>query len=98
MWGFGLWWMLMALLITVRYLRDGIPFNLGWWGFTFPLGVYSLATLKLASILSLTFFSVFGTALVILLAAMWLIVGKRTVQGAWRGELFVSPCIAGLKK
>ncbi|WP_434768224.1 TDT family transporter [Pseudomonas triticicola] len=98
LWGFGLWWMLMALLITVRYLRDGIPFNLGWWGFTFPLGVYSLATLKLASILGLTFFSVFGTALVILLAAMWLIVGKRTVQGAWRGELFVSPCIAGLKK
>ena len=98
LWGFGLWWMLIALLITVRYLRDGIPFNLGWWGFTFPLGVYSLATLKLASSLNLTFFSVFGTALVLLLAVMWLIVGKRTVQGAWRGELFVSPCIAGLKK
>ncbi|QHF49746.1 TDT family transporter [Pseudomonas sp. S49] len=98
LWGFGLWWMLMALLITVRYLRDGIPFNLGWWGFTFPLGVYSLATLKLASTLNLTFFSVVGTLLVMLLAVMWLIVGKRTVQGAWRGELFVSPCIAGLKK
>ena len=98
LWGFGLWWMLMALLITVRYLRDGIPFNLGWWGFTFPLGVYSLATLKLASTLNLTFFSIVGTLLVILLAVMWLIVGKRTVQGAWRGELFVSPCIAGLKK
>ena len=98
LWGFGLWWMLMALLITGRYLSDGIPFNLGWWGFTFPLGVYSLATLKLASTLSLTFFSVFGCVLVALLAAMWLIVGKRTVLGAWRGELFVSPCIAGLKK
>lgn len=98
LWGFGLWWMLMALLITVRYLRDGIPFNLGWWGFTFPLGVYSLATLKLASTLNLTFFSVVGTLLVMLLTVMWLIVGKRTVQGAWRGELFVSPCIAGLKK
>ncbi|WP_223593322.1 TDT family transporter [Pseudomonas sp. A-R-19] len=98
LWGFGLWWMLMALLITGRYLRAGIPFNLGWWGFTFPLGVYSLATLKLASTLNLTFFSVFGCVLVALLAAMWLIVGKRTVLGAWRGELFVSPCIAGLKK
>ncbi|VVM57216.1 TDT family transporter [Pseudomonas fluorescens] len=98
LWGFGLWWMLMALLITVRYLRDGIPFNLGWWGFTFPLGVYSLATLKLASTLNLTFFSIVGTLLVMFLAVMWLIVGKRTVQGAWRGELFVSPCIAGLKK
>ncbi|KAF2393682.1 TDT family transporter [Pseudomonas frederiksbergensis] len=98
LWGFALWWMLIAVLITVRYLRAGIPFNLGWWGFTFPLGVYSLATLKLASTLNLTFFSVFGCVLVALLAVMWLIVGKRTVQGAWRGELFVSPCIAGLKK
>ena len=98
LWGFGLWWMLIAVLITVRYLRVGIPFNLGWWGFTFPLGVYSLATLKLASTLNLTFFSVFGCVLVVLLAVMWLIVAKRTVQGAWRGELFVSPCIAGLKK
>jgi C4-dicarboxylate transporter/malic acid transport protein len=98
LWGFGLWWMLIALLITLRYLRVGIPFNLGWWGFTFPLGVYSLATLKLASTLNLTFFSAFGGVLVVLLAVMWLIVAKRTVQGAWRGELFVSPCIAGLKK
>ncbi|WP_027922460.1 TDT family transporter [Pseudomonas sp. URMO17WK12:I12] len=98
LWGFGLWWMLIAVLITLRYLRASIPFNLGWWGFTFPLGVYSLATLKLASTLNLTFFSVFGCVLVALLAMMWLIVARRTLQGAWRGELFVSPCIAGLKK
>jgi C4-dicarboxylate transporter/malic acid transport protein len=98
LWGFGLWWMLIAVLITLRYLRAGIPFNLGWWGFTFPLGVFSLATLKLASTLNLTFFSVFGGVLVAALAIMWLIVSKRTVQGAYRGELFVSPCIAGLTK
>ncbi|WQG58376.1 TDT family transporter [Pseudomonas sp. RTB3] len=96
LWGFGLWWMLMAVLITVRYLRTGIPFNLGWWGFTFPLGVYALATLKLANLLHLGFFSVFGSALVVALALMWLIVARRTVQGAYKGELFVSPCIAGL--
>lgn len=98
LWGFGLWWMLIALLITVRYLRAGIPFNLGWWGFIFPLGVYALATLKLASTLQLTFFTVLGCVLVALLTMMWLIVARRTVQGAWRGELFVSPCLAGLAK
>ena len=96
LWGFGLWWMLIAVLITLRYLRAGIPFNLGWWGFTFPLGVYALATLKLASLLHLAFFSVFGSVLVVALTLMWLIVAKRTVQGAYKGELFVSPCIAGL--
>lgn len=96
LWGFGLWWMLIAVLITLRYLRVGIPFNLGWWGFTFPLGVYALATLKLANLLHLGFFSVFGSVLVAALALMWLIVARRTVQGAYKGELFVSPCIAGL--
>jgi C4-dicarboxylate transporter/malic acid transport protein len=98
LWGFGFWWMLMALLITARYLRAGIPFNLGWWGFTFPLGVYALTTLKLADVLHLDFFSLFGGVLVVMLAVMWLIVARRTLLGAWHGELFVSPCIAGLAK
>ncbi|MBO1542052.1 TDT family transporter [Pseudomonas sp. OA65] len=98
LWGLGLWWMLMALLITARYLREGIPFNLGWWGFTFPLGVYALTTLKLSELLGLGFFGVFGAVLVAMLVVLWLIVGRRTVQGAWHGELFVSPCIAGLAK
>ena len=29
LWGFGLWWLLLATLITARYFRAGIPFNLG---------------------------------------------------------------------
>ena len=98
LWGVGLWWIVMAAMITVRYFRSGIPFNLGWWGFTFPLGVYSLATLRLGSVLHLTFFNIAGCVLVLALALMWLVVGKRTLVGAYRGELFVSPCIAGLKK
>jgi C4-dicarboxylate transporter/malic acid transport protein len=94
LWGVGVWWCLMALLITARYLRDGIPFNLGWWGFTFPLGVFALTTLKLGAVLHLAFFSVLGCALVAALAVLWLVIMKRTVRGAYRGELFVSPCIA----
>jgi C4-dicarboxylate transporter/malic acid transport protein len=94
LWGVGVWWCLMALLITARYLRNGIPFNLGWWGFTFPLGVFALTTLKLGAVLHLGFFSVLGCALVAALAVLWLVIMKRTVRGAYRGELFVSPCIA----
>jgi len=95
LWGLGLWWLLLALLITIRYFRHGVPFNLGWWGFTFPVGVYALATLKLGSVLQLGFFNALGVGLVTLLALMWLWVASRTLKGAWRGELFVSPCIAG---
>lgn len=93
LWGYGLWWLSIALLITNRYLREGFPFNLGWWGYTFPLGVYAVATLKISTLLPIVAFKVFGGILVIVLAIMWLVVGKRTLVGAWRGELFVSPCL-----
>jgi C4-dicarboxylate transporter/malic acid transport protein len=93
LWGYGLWWMSIALLITLRYLRVGFPFNLGWWGYTFPLGVYAVATLKLSTLLPIVAFKVFGGILVIGLLVMWLIVGKRTISGAWRGDIFVSPCL-----
>nr|WP_319528665.1 TDT family transporter [Pseudomonas laurentiana] len=97
LWGCGLWWLLTAVLITLRYMRHGMPFNLGWWGFTFPLGVYALATLKLAAWLELGFFQVIGSGLVLALIALWLLVASRTLRGAWRGELFMSPCIADLR-
>ncbi|WP_231958561.1 MULTISPECIES: TDT family transporter [Sphingomonadaceae] len=94
LWGFGLWWLALATLITIRYWRAGIPFNLGWWGYTFPLGVSTVATFKLGTTLQLGFFGIVGTVLTVALAAMWLLVGAKTVAGGWRGNLFVSPCIA----
>ncbi|GLK76507.1 C4-dicarboxylate ABC transporter [Methylopila jiangsuensis] len=93
LWGYGLWWLAMALLITFRYLREGLPFNLGWWGYTFPLGVYAVATLRLGSVLPIPAIHGFGVVLVAALACLWLIVGARTVRGAWRGDLFVAPCL-----
>jgi C4-dicarboxylate transporter/malic acid transport protein len=94
LWGYGLWWTATATLITLRYLRQGLPFNLGWWGYTFPLGVYAVATLRLSTILPIPALAALGGALVLALAALWLIVGVRTVRGAWRGDLFFSPCLA----
>ena len=56
-------------------------------------GSYALATLRLAAVIPMDAFAVFGGMLVILLAAMWLVVGARTLRGAWRGDLFVAPCL-----
>jgi C4-dicarboxylate transporter/malic acid transport protein len=96
LWGLGVWWLLLASLITARYARRGIPFNLGWWGYTFPLGVFTLATFRLGAVLGLPFLGGIATGLAMALAALWLVIGARTLAGAWRGELFVSPCIAHL--
>jgi tellurite resistance protein TehA-like permease len=91
LWGYGVWWLLLAILKTAWYLRNGMPFNLGCWGFTFPLGVYSLATLALARATRLAFFSVIGSILVACLAALWFVVTVLTVVGAWDGHLLVAP-------
>jgi C4-dicarboxylate transporter/malic acid transport protein len=93
LWGYGAWWLLLAVLTTIRYLREGMPFNLGWWGFTFPLGVYAVATLALARQTHLEFLAGIGGALTICLALFWIIVAARTLHGAWLGHLFVSPCL-----
>ncbi len=91
--GYGVWWLLLAMMITARYLRDGMPFNIGWWGFTFPLGVYAVAVLALARQAHLVVLDGAGAALVGLLVLMWGTVMVRTVIGAWRGDLFFAPCL-----
>lgn len=58
MWGFGLVWLFFALASIVR---SRFPFNIGWWGFTFPIGVYTLATNQFGKEIPSKFFSVFGT-------------------------------------
>jgi tellurite resistance protein TehA-like permease len=73
LWGYGAWWLLLAVIKTARYLRRGMPFNLGCWGFTFPLGVYCLAALALGRATGLSFFSVVGGILV---------VGRRCLNSA----------------
>jgi C4-dicarboxylate transporter/malic acid transport protein len=93
LWGYGVWWLSLAVLKTVRYLREGLPFNLGWWGFTFPLAVYTLATFALARVTGLGLFSFAGGGLAVCLAIFWVIVASRTVQEAWSTTLFVAPCL-----
>ncbi|HEX4368366.1 MAG TPA: TDT family transporter [Rhodopila sp.] len=92
-WGHGAWWTLLAVLTTIRYIRQGMPFNIGWWGFIFPLGVYSTSTIALARATHLNFLLAVGGGLIVMVALFWLIVMARTVHGAWRGYLFVAPCL-----
>ena len=92
-WGYGMWWIGMAILMTARYVSEGMPFNLGWWAFTFPLGVYSIASLALARQTDLHFLTAIGAALVACLAAVWAVVAACTLHGVWYRYLFVAPCL-----
>ncbi|KAF2228643.1 sulfite transporter Ssu2 [Viridothelium virens] len=96
MWGFGLIW--FAFAIATIYQCRPFPFNMGWWGFTFPLGVYAASTIKFGVIMPSKFFKVLGTIFSVAVVLLWLVVAAGTARGAWSGQLFYAPCLANLPK
>ena len=48
-WGFAMVWLVSAAAITVRTIRQGLPFTLTWWSFTFPVGTCVTGTIALAA-------------------------------------------------
>ncbi|WP_186164041.1 TDT family transporter [Burkholderia gladioli] len=94
LWGAGLWWLACALLFMWRYRREGLPFNLGWWGFTFPIGVYTLATFNLAHVTGFGIFTGLGLGFASLLGMLWIVVLARTLRGLMFERMFRAPCLA----
>lgn len=90
--GFGLWWLGLAILTTLHHRRV-LPFNLGWWALTFPLGVYSFAILNLAEQLQMAWIYGFAYGLSTALLVLWLCVAGKTAHGFYHGHLFFSPCL-----
>jgi C4-dicarboxylate transporter/malic acid transport protein len=89
LWGFGVWWLVAAALLLVHYLRSGpIPYGIGWWAFTFPLGAYTVATLSLAKAWGLSGLEWAGAGLFVLLVLFWLVVAGRTTWALLTGELW----------
>jgi len=94
LWSAGIWWFVIAVLFTLRYRKEGMQFNLGWWGFTFPLGVYTAATIGLYRASDMLVFAILGTCLALLLLCFWGVVATRTLRGVMQGRLFLAPCLA----
>lgn len=84
-WGFAMYWLMLAIVTTLRAVRAGMPFTLGWWSFTFPVGVLIAGTNGLYAATGAMLFKVVATALLALLATTWPIVATHTARNAIRG-------------
>ncbi len=91
--GFGIWWFVIAIMITLKLAKNGLPFNLGWWGMTFPLGVFTLAIFNLAQQIHISFIDQIGLVCGVVLILLWMMVLTKTLQGLYKGSLFFSPCL-----
>jgi C4-dicarboxylate transporter/malic acid transport protein len=88
LWGFGVWWLLMAAILTLTAARRGeLPFALSWWSFTFPLGAFVAASWRLGNQLALAPLVAVGAAAMLLLAVLWSVTLARTLRGIASGAL-----------
>ncbi|KAK2038548.1 putative MFS transporter [Colletotrichum somersetense] len=99
MWGFGLIWLTFALISVA--VTQKFPFNMTWWGLTFPLGVLATCTGLLAKDLDSVFFRVMTMAYHIFslsVCSLWILVAVKTAHQAVSRNIFVSPAVKDLEE
>jgi C4-dicarboxylate transporter/malic acid transport protein len=97
LWGFGLWWLAVAAALLAGYRRRGpLPYGIGWWAFTFPLGAFTALTVALARAWHAGPVEALGAILFLGLVAAWLIVAVGTLRAVGSGAAWApasSPAI-----
>ena len=87
MWGFGLWWMISALVVLQRGYAK-LPFSLSWWGFTFPLAAWTIATIAIGRAWDSGLLTGIGWAATGALSVLWVYVAARTLLGIRSGSIW----------
>ncbi|NPA62655.1 MAG: C4-dicarboxylate ABC transporter [Methanococci archaeon] len=88
-WGFGLWWTIMAIIMTIYYIKNlKLPYGMPWWAFIFPLGAYVASSHLIFNLFKLNIVDYIGFALYWLLLFLWTITLIKTINKVYTGELF----------
>lgn len=95
LWGAALGWLAFAVISILT--TKSFPFNMGWWGFVFPLGVFTSCTGMLATELSSTFFKVITMIFSASVFCLWILVAVKTSIMVWHGNMFYAPCLRDLR-
>lgn len=93
MWGVGIWWIVIASLYSLLHItkkESKIPFNLGWWGYVFPLGSFTTGTYALNDLLGHSFFAGAGFIQFMALIGFFSLVLTKTLTGVFNGSLLMS--------
>lgn len=90
-WGFAFFWSFIAGLLTLRALRNKMPFSLTWWAFTFPVGTCVTGTTQLALHTGLPVFKWAAVLLFGGLLCAWLVAAIGTIRGLKAGNIIKNP-------
>ena len=88
-WGFAAWWFIMALIITIYYLKTlELPYALSWWAFTFPSGALCVSSGVAWKVSNFGMIQSFYYLTVAFLLLVWTLVLLRTAKGVLSGKIF----------
>lgn len=87
--GFGAVMFILAVAVTVRTVRRGLPFALTWWSFTFPIGTCVTGLSALGAVLGATVVKDAADVLYAVLVCAWVVVAVRTAHTAFLGRVFL---------
>jgi C4-dicarboxylate transporter/malic acid transport protein len=90
-WALALGWAAYAGAVTARTVRQGLPFGLPWWSFTFPVGTVVTGTSALFLHTGATLFRCAALVGYVGLVLAWAVVATRTARGVRSGTLFPAP-------
>jgi len=90
-WAFAVVWFIVAIIMIATAYP--FPFNMGWWGFIFPVGVFTLLTISIGEEFDFRFFNILSCVLTGICTVMWLVIAVKTAIGAASGKMFFAPCL-----
>lgn len=88
-WAIGSWWIPMLLVLGVwRYLIRGVAFAYDplYWGGVFPLGMYSVATGRLATDTGASFLMPLSRAFMVLAVVAWIATFAGMTDSLWNNR------------
>lgn len=86
LWLVALWFSALSTVSIVRVVRR-MSFTLQWWAFVFPNAGLAIATIQLGESLESTGLQAFGSALTVVLVAMWLFCAFCHLRALWTRKL-----------
>ena len=88
-WAVGTWWIPVVLIIEVwRHKRIPLRYSANYWSMVFPLGMYTVATFRLADVYPYSFLLLIAHAFLFLAWAAWLI---TFIGMCWQGKTRAVP-------
>jgi tellurite resistance protein TehA-like permease len=97
-WASGTWWIPMLLVLGAwrhGYKRFPLRYDPLYWGAVFPLGMYSVATFRLAEALQLTFLSSVPGAFFAISLAAWALTFAGALRTLWKHAIGIARAARG---